>query len=170
MAFVHPLSEECFKSELDLFSVPMTQTSIESGSYVEYNPISSISDGTPVEFVISGTGQEYIDLANTQLYVKVDILKGDNARIDDKSEVAPVNLLLHSLFCEVDVKLNDVLITSTKHTYAYRAYLETLLTYGRDATKSHLASSIFHKDEATQMEDSNPLDKDVNDGIVKRHA
>ena len=105
MAFVHPFSEECFKSELDLFSVPMTQTSIESGSYVEYNPISSISDGTPVEFVISGTGQEYIDLANTQLYVKVDILKGDNARIDDKSEVAPVNLLLHSLLrsgCEAE--------------------------------------------------------------------
>ena len=140
MAFVHPFSEECFKSELDLFSVPMTQTSIESGSYVEYNPISSISDGTPVEFVISGTGQEYIDLANTQLYLKVDILKGDNARIDDKSEVAPVNLLLYSLFCEVDVKLNDVLITSTNNTYAYRAYLETLLTYGRESNQ--VASSF----------------------------
>ena len=63
-----------------------------------------------------------------------------------------------------------MLITSTNNTYAYRAYLETLLTYGRDATKSHLASSLFHKDESGNMEDSNPLDKDVNDGIEKRHA
>ena len=63
MAFVHPLSSECLKSELDIFAVPPTQTSIESGSYVEYNPISSINDGTPIEFVISGGGQDYIDLA-----------------------------------------------------------------------------------------------------------
>ena len=107
MAFVHPLSSECLKSELDIFAVLPTQTSIESGSYVEYNPISSINDGTPIEFVISGGGQDYIDLANTQLYVKLNVRKADNTPIVAASQVGPVNLLLHSLFSEVDVNLND---------------------------------------------------------------
>jgi hypothetical protein len=33
------------KGELDLFEVPPTQTSIESGSWVEYHPLSTITDG-----------------------------------------------------------------------------------------------------------------------------
>jgi len=56
MAFIHPHSCVCAKSELDLFTVPPTQTSIESGGWVEYNPISSIADGVPIEFVVGGSG------------------------------------------------------------------------------------------------------------------
>ena len=96
----------------------MTQTSIDSASYVEYNAISTITDGTPIEFVISGSGQDYLDLANTQLYVRAQIRKANNQPIDANIEVVPVNLLMHSLFNEVDVRLNDVLITSTNNTYA----------------------------------------------------
>ena len=170
MAFVHPLSSECLKSELDLFSVPMTQTSIESASYVEYNPISTLTDGTPIEFVINGSGQDYLDLANTHLYVKAQILKANSQPIDANSEVGPVNLILQSLFSEVDIKLNDVLITSTNNTYAYRAYLETLLSYGSDAKNSQLGASLFIKDEAGKMENANPREDDANVGLKKRHS
>ena len=106
MAFVHPQSCECVKSELDIFIVPPTQTSIESGSTVEYNPIASIADGTPIEFSITGGGQDYIDLSNTQLYVKVKVLRADNTPITAMDPVGPpINLLLHSLFSEVDISL-----------------------------------------------------------------
>ena len=170
MAFVHPLSSECLKSELDIFSVPPTQTSIESGNYVEYNPISSINDGSPIEFVISGSGQDYIDLANTQLYVKLDVRKADNTPIVAADQVGPINLLLHSLFSEVDVKLNDVLITSTNNMYAYRAYLETLLSYGSDAKSSHLSSALYCKDEADKMDHTDPLPAASNSGLKKRYS
>ena len=170
MAFVDSFSSECLKSELDLFTVPPTQTSIESGSYVEYNAISSITDGTPIEFVISGNGQDYLDLANTQLYVKVDITKSDGTAINDTAQVGPVNLLLHSLFSEVDIKLNDILITSTNNTYAYRAYLETLLSYGGDAKETQLAASMFYKDEAGKMDNANPIPDAANSGLKKRNA
>ena len=59
MAFDHPHGCESLKSELDIFIVPPTQTSIESGSTVEYNPIASIPDGTPIEFSITGGGQDF---------------------------------------------------------------------------------------------------------------
>ena len=148
----------------------MTQTSIESGCYVEYNPISSINEGTPIEFVISGSGQDYIDLANTQLYVKAQIRKANGDAIEDASQVGPVNLLLHSLFNEVDVKINDVLITSTNNTYAYRAYLETLLSYGTDAKTTQLVSSMFIKDAAGKMDDSNTSDNQCNSGLRDRRV
>src|SRR6478609_5025824 len=156
MAFVHPQSCECAKSELDLFVVPPTQTSIESGGWVEYNPISSIADGLPIEFVVGGSGQDYIDLANTQLYVRAQILKADNTNIDNNTHVGPINLFLHSLFSEVDLKLNDTLISSTNNTYAYRSYIETLLSYGPAAKNSQLTAALYYKDTATLMDDNNP--------------
>lgn len=170
MAFIHPHSCECTKTELDLFTVPPTQTSIESGGWVEYNPISSIADGVPIEFVVGGSGQDYIDLANTQLYVRAEIVQGNNTAIDNTHHVGPVNLLLHSLFSEVDFKLNDTLISSTNNTYPYRAYIETLLSYGPSAKNSQLTSALYYKDEATKMDDANPLAANANGGLKKRHA
>ena len=70
MAFVHEQSCLCTKSELDLFSVPPTKTSMEQGSWVEYHPLTAITDGSPIEFDISGTGEDYVDFGNTVLYVR----------------------------------------------------------------------------------------------------
>ena len=44
-------------AELDVFSIPPTQTSIEYGNYVEYHPLSSITDSGPIEFDVSSSGQ-----------------------------------------------------------------------------------------------------------------
>ena len=70
MAFVNEQSCEFTKSELDLFSVPPTQTSMESGNWIEYHPLTSVADGSrPSEFEISGSGEDYIDFGNSMLYV-----------------------------------------------------------------------------------------------------
>src|SRR6266516_861317 len=170
MSFVDRNSCECAKSELDLLTVPPTQTSIESGGWVEYNPISSLADGVPIEFVVSGSGQDYIDLANTQLYVRAEIVQGNNTAIDQTHHVGPINLLLHSLFSEVDFKLNDTLISSTNNTYPYRAYLETLLSYSPAAKGLQLTAALYYKDEATKLDDTNPLDAASNDGLKTRRS
>jgi len=170
MAFVHPQSCECLKSELDLFSVPPTQTSIESGSFVEYNPIAALSDNTAIEFAISGSGQDYCDLASSQLFVRVEITKANGAALDATSQVGPVNLLLHSLFADVDIKLNEISITNSNNTYPYRAYLETLLSYGPAAKNSQLTAALYYKDTAGAMEDKNPLLDTAQKGLKTRHS
>ena len=70
MAFIHDQSCECTKTELDVFSVPHTQTSIEYGNYVEYHPLSGITNSGPIEFDVSSSGQNYLDFVNTQLLDK----------------------------------------------------------------------------------------------------
>ena len=77
MAFAHDLSCECTKSELDLFTVPPTQTSMEHSSWVEYHPLSTVTDGSPIEFDVSGTGDDYLDFANTLLHVKAKIVRAN---------------------------------------------------------------------------------------------
>jgi hypothetical protein len=148
MAFIHEGSCECTKSELDLFSIPPTQTSIESGTFVEYRPISSITDGAPIEFDISSSGDDYIDFGNSFVHVKVKIQRSDGGDMEDGDTVGPVNNLLHSLFPQVDISLNGTLITNSTNTYPYRAYIEDLLSYGPSAKKSQLTSALFYKDEA----------------------
>jgi hypothetical protein len=173
MAFIHEGSCECAKSELDLFSLPSTQTSIESGIYVEYHPISNITGGAPIEFDVTATGDDYLDLANSFLCVRAKITRINGDDLDAADTVGPVNNFLHSLFSQVDVSLNGTLITSSMNTYAYRAYIETLLSYGVDAKTSQLTSALFYKDEAGKMDKPNPLAAnaaDRNSGLVSRQT
>ena len=173
MAFIHQGSCACSSPQLDLFTTPMTQTSIESGTWAEFNPTSAISDSMPIEFDINGAKTSYIDLAQTQLVVRAQLLKGDGTAIDNTTHVSPCNLFLHSLFSEIDVKLNGTLITSSNNTYPYRAYIETLLSYGRDAKKSQLTSAMYYKDEGGNVgfEEGDPhAAAATNKGSVKRNS
>ena len=173
MAFIHEGSCECAKSELDLFSVPATQTSIDCGVYVEFHPISSITGAAPIEFDVTASGDDYLDLANSFLCVRAKITRVNNDNLEANDTVGPVNNFLHSLFSQVDVSLNGTLITSSTNTYAYRAYIETLLSYGGDAKSSQLTSALFYKDEAGKMDKPNPLAAnaaDRNPGLAKRQA
>ena len=91
MSLIHEQSCDCVKSELDLFFVPMTQTIVEQGRFIEYRPISSIDNG-PIEFKISGSETKYIDLINTYVFVKVKVTASNDANNAADAEVAPVNL------------------------------------------------------------------------------
>ena len=144
MAFVHGQSCEGVKSELDLFAVPPTQTSIEHGGWIEHQPITSLDSGGPIEFVVPGAGDAYIDLANTYLLVRAKVVRGVGTDIADDTPVAPVNNWLHSLFSQVDVHLNDTLVTPSSNTYPFRAYVETLLSYGAEAKKTQLTSQLWY--------------------------
>lgn len=170
MAFIHEGSCECAKSELDLFSVPPTQTSIENATFVEYHPISSLSDGAPIEFEVSSSGDDYIDFNDSQLCVRIKIVKADGSNLTQTAKVGPVNNTLHSLFSQVDVSLNGTQITDSSNTYSYRSYIEDLLSFGSEAKKSHLTCALFYKDEAGKMESVNPTANDANDGLKKRAA
>ena len=113
--------------ELELFSGPPTQTAIESLQWVEYRPITTLSDSSPIKFVINGSGEEYVDLSESYLQVTAKILKlvqtkgADGTVTGDDADVGPVNLWLHSLFSQVDVSLNERLVTPSMNTYPYRA-------------------------------------------------
>jgi hypothetical protein len=70
------------------------------------------------------------------------------------------------MFSELDIFLNGTQITSSTDTYAYRAYLEALLSYGGEAKECQLAAAMYYKDDAGKM-DSTDADN-PNSGFVTR--
>lgn len=152
MAFVNINSRPTALSACDLFTVPPTQRSVVEGYTQEFRPISSLdSYESPIEYSIPACGSEYIDLSQTRLRIRVKILTDKVEAVKATEEVAPINNFMHSLFSNVQVLLNNKTITSQGVNYGYRAYLENLLNYGKDAKSSHLTSSLFYKDTAGNM-------------------
>jgi len=156
------------KTELDLFSLPPTQTSIEKSDWIEYKPIASLTDDAPIDFSIPGFGEEYLDLSHTLLSVKLKIIQSDGSDLPKETDtvavnVAPVNNFLHSLFDQVDIFLNQKLVSTSTSNYMYRAYIETLLNYGTDSKNTHLTGAMYYSDTAGKM-----VDFTGNTGLVKR--
>ena len=160
MSYVHPFSKRCDKSEVDLFSVPPTQQSLERGRWIDYAPLSSVQNpDSAITFLIAGT-DEYIDLSKTILTVtgKITLKDGTTKLVGGgQTNVAPVNNFLHSLFRQVDVYLNGKQVTPAMGTYAYRSYIETLLNYDVSAKESQFSSALYYKDTATKMDEAGSL-------------
>jgi hypothetical protein len=127
MSFIHNLSCECTKAELDHFSLPPTQTSVEYGEWKRYKPVAAISSDAPLEFHVTGSSEEYTDVSQTFLFVSVKLTQCDGSDLTDDVKAVPVNNFLHSMFSEVSVYLNQKMITSNTKLYAYRAYLHSLI-------------------------------------------
>ena len=169
MAFVHRQSCEGVKSELDIFSVPPTVTSIESGQWMEHQSTASLDSGGPIEFLLPRSGDAYVDLANTYLFVRANVTKPDGSDLDTDNAVGPMNNWLHSLFGQVDVHLNDTLVTPSTNTYPCRGYIETALSYGADAKETQLTSQLWYKDTAGRMDSLGLADDDTaNVGFINR--
>lgn len=180
MAFLHAHSGECMKSELDLFSLPPTQTSVEGGQWIHYKPVSSLTDDSPIEFIVPGHGDEYIDLAHTMLSVRVralplqtdvkpsTVVPAADATVKTEPPVIPVNNLLHSMFNQVDIFFNQKLVSPTNNSYAYRAYIETLLNYATPAKRSHLSCGLWYDDEEAISDVYDPGSSEADGGFTVR--
>ena len=146
------------KSELNLFGVPSTQTSIDHGTTVIYHSIANIVDAGLIEFDIPAPGKDYLVFTNTYLHLGARIVQTEGTATAAYAVVGSTNLLLHSLFSQVEVFLNDKLISSSSNTYAYRAYLKTLLNYGKAAKESQLTASLWYKDTTNHMNETSMAD------------
>ena len=116
--------------------------------------------------MIPGTGDAYLDLANTYLLIRAKVVRGVGTDLAADTPVAPVNNWLHSLFSQVDVYLNDTLVTPSSNTYPFRAYVDTVLSYGAEAKNTQLTSQLWYKDTAGHM-DATTVDGG-NTGLIER--
>ena len=104
--------------------------------------------------------------------MKAKITKPNGTALDAGIKVGPVNLFLHSLFSQVDVSLNERLISPSTNTYPYRAMIEMLFNYGGDAKSSQLPMAMFYKDTPGKMDVVDPVadDAGANMGLKARYT
>ncbi|CAC5402771.1 unnamed protein product [Mytilus coruscus] len=103
-------------------------------------------DVSTVDFFVSGQGPEYMDLKRSRLYVRAKLIKADGTTFDDEDTSSIVNLPLQAMWSQMDVYMNNKLVSLNTSNYPWKAYLKTILTSGTDEQKSQLQSQLFMKD------------------------
>ncbi|XP_069492394.1 uncharacterized protein F54H12.2-like [Ambystoma mexicanum] len=133
---------------------------------MEIAPLAALSPLAPIEFYISGSTETYLDLNDTLLYLTCRITKEDGTAIRAAAKVATIAYPVTTLFNQVDITLGDRMITQSDNMYAYRAYIESILSYSNDTLDTQLTAGLFYKDTVGHMEDY-ALDGN-NKGFIKR--
>ena len=135
--------QDSYSSKLDLFQKPFVEQAVKDIYYVDFSPKTSYKKGSIVEFNIEPTSPDYIDLSKCRLKVKARILTESGSPIGEPNNVAFVNLSLHSLFRQVDLMLQDKLISSdTGINYPYKTLLDVLLHHNKGSKESKLQSEV----------------------------
>jgi len=119
-------TDEAIMEEVDLFGKMMEQSVLLNEFDREFAPIAGLQQGAPIEFLVKGADQLYLDLNESVLYVVAKITMADNTNIA-AATAGPINLMLHSLIAQVSVEFNGKPVSEPNHLYPYCAYLETLI-------------------------------------------
>lgn len=151
---------------LNFFSLPAQDVGVSQRKWVTVRPVNTITEESAVEFNVEGNEACYIDLKNSTLRVKLQVLKEDGSEIPITQEVAPVNLFLQSLWQQVDIQFNYENLKGVNIYYPYKAMLDTLLFTTEGYKSSQLAAQLFYKDNAGVM-DADKIE-DGNSGYMAR--
>ena len=139
-------------SALCLFDEADVQMDIIRTNRVKYTSTQK-SDST-VEFNIIATPDEYVDLSDIRINLKLKIKKKDGKAWDAaKDDVAFINQPLSSIFKDVFLSLGSTQVEGGQHLYAYRAYLTSLLQFHPSAKKTHMEAWGWSEDTAGKFSD-----------------
>lgn len=151
----------CTLSSLDVFDNYPRQEEIVQGLWEKISPKNSIEQPTIIFEV--DANKSVIDLQNSYLSTKARIINNDDTNLEANKEVGIINYPGATLYKQMDLYLNnDHMISVTD--YAYRSYLETLLSFNDDAKRTWLQSALWQKDKHRHHDTLG----DANDGYKHR--
>ncbi len=138
----------------------------ESIEYQLFHPINSLTNCSKIDFFLPRfTGPMMYFVNDMQLKVDLVLSQADGTPVEDQKVVGPCNLVLHSLFSEVRIYLEDYVLNEANENYGYKAYLSALLTLDSNAKYSWLQAAGFFHDTAKSVDDL-----DTNNGFDSRRA
>ena len=148
-AAAHPLFVPREGNSLHVFNVPVTDVSIVSSKWVDYELVQTGTN--PIEFVIKPLA-DCIDINKTELRMVLKITKRDRTPTGDSKKYTLINNALHSIVKKFTIKINETLVTQQSDTQAYNAYIKTILNFTEQAKKSYLTKALHYKDTAGHMD------------------
>ncbi|XP_053209915.1 uncharacterized protein F54H12.2-like [Panonychus citri] len=125
MEYLHEASLPASKSELQVFSIPPTQTAIESSYEVEYRPSASLESNNFYEINVPAS-EDFTDLASTMLHIHLSVTTKKGETLTTANKVKAVKDFGNALFEQIDLSIGSVNTVQANNTYHYQAYLEDL--------------------------------------------
>ena len=148
-------ANELGADSLDLFSLPPIERLLVHGKTIIFHPTSVLTDQGPHEFSMPADNSDFTILPFTTLDGCVEVQKIDGTALTDTEKTTIVNLFPHTLFRQVEVYLNEKLISDiTTPTYAYKAYIETHLSHKKAIKETILQDSEFYYKEVVGKEET----------------
>jgi hypothetical protein len=109
------------------------------------------SSGSPICFTIKAVPHSYIDGRNIFVEVNFDIEElnddGEWVKTTREDKVAPLANVYCSLFEDLNVSFNGVLVENTQRDFALKAYVQNLLYSSVTDKQYWLSAGLFSKDE-----------------------
>jgi len=160
---------ESVPTEFDYFEPKNIQAAV-TNEFVQWFQPPTLQPGAPIEFEIKGSDNLYLDLNNSKLEIRARIVNSDKTNIGADAAISPANLALHSMFSSIEMEMSGKTITNQNTLYPYRAFLETMLSYGKEVAKTRLLTEGWMKDTAGHMDDFRIEDAGANIGAKDRAA
>lgn len=169
MNYVLDKSIQVRGNNLQLFSAPDVNTSVQCTYKRQYNSAGQISSGSVIEFDVPNPSADYISLRDTYLCLSLQILDANGKAITDADDVALINLCSATIFRQVDVNVQQENITrSIGANYPYKSIFDTLLLASQEDQTTWLKTAGFEKDFAKLM-DSHTPSTSANGGLKERY-
>lgn len=145
MALIHQDSKPSISSQVDLFSLPFTSTTVDMSLYAETKPLVSIASNGKIDFRILPSASHYLDAEDSFLYLKCKVVKEDGSNFAATDDYSVSNSPLHSMFSQVDVYLNNQPVSMGNSTYSYKSYFENLFKNSFDH-RTEMLTGVFSPD------------------------
>ena len=125
----HARSAGVSNPRLELFDVPDTDLSMSSRRWMKINPFNTGIN--PVTFQVDPR-EDFLDLNESFFEVVFTAKKSNNTNLLQADVMGLANNLAHTLFKQINMRLNGTLISPQTDTYHLKAYIETILNHDRD--------------------------------------
>ncbi|CAF2171646.1 unnamed protein product [Rotaria magnacalcarata] len=146
--FLHPYSAPVNSVETAIFTLPETQVSTESSIWCEINPSGNFdADSSPIDFVISGSTEYYIDSSEIYIYLKCQLVNQDGTLVKKDEILYPEQSFGNTFFKNVETYINDQAVSIGPTHYAIQSYIGNLLNFSHGSKKGVLSSGGYYTDE-----------------------
>ena len=169
--------DEIATTGFDHFAPQEVETGIKNKIRQKFKPITSTGHMGPFKFDIPANPTYHTDSESIRLHGAMRIIKHDNGNVvplPEKAPVTTVNNVFQSLWKSINVSLNGTPIKDPgQNSYAFKAYLETHLSYSKSVKDVILPSRGYYYDTPGKF-DSLPsltgstLTESLNAGATKR--
>lgn len=167
MALVDAKSFPVAVEELDLFSVPPTQVAIMGSSELTVFPKNPVESNGPVIFEMPP--QPYFtDVGNHKLIMRYKVTRSDGSNLlttpGSEDKVAPVCNIINTAWAHAKLFSGGKLLWDSGDKYHLKAYVQTVLGFGRLAKQTFLATGGYVEDTPGHMDSPT----DANRGFTVR--
>ena len=150
--------DDLMEQALDLHSPLGVDVSLDKGSDVIYNSVSSVTNLGPVEFLIPRDAECSYILDQTRLIGHFVVKTEADANVTAADKVYLANNFAYNLFSQVEIYLNGVQVcdVSTANAYPFRNFIQTELSYDLENKKCQLRSEGYFVEEPEEIEKHDP--------------